>query len=1080
MKMRVTRSAARALKEQTIDEGLRDGKEKDNHNGRHLTHEVTRKRKSKSFEGINDQNLEAARVVVKEAQNDSTDITTPQTSRSKKAISRRSFSSVGEDDSQESDRSFESSIIWSAKKSKQQPTPLSLGNSTYKRGETKISYSPVFATVIASGLKETEKTETRILDAVKKSYKKVDEPSYIKEYVKTHVGYPVRTTRKVDVMTIHNHTVAEASTKIPGSTDNLTKEISYLSLASGKKLQSKRPTVVRPFSFATDRRNRAPEKKETNSLKQGYCTMTVQNHEKLYGSPHVLHSSHKEKKGVLFDREKVVKKSLSGLSLRSQCSLKKNCTPFTAAELQKIKRSASEQARSVKRKRLSTSAKSVNTKKIKGDVESNSFSSQQTQTLLDSRELEWKPGKLPDRVGDLEGLLGFEEIEGIAVEYEASGSSDQKLVKFRKIDNNITDRHYSSGELQAANKSNKKKSEKSKSKKAEKRNTNDNTGSHFSLLNSEVSEVNLPEWTSIHPLSDALLQGLSELGYLSPTEIQKQSIPLIMKGHDIIGKAATGSGKTLAFGLPMLEKVLLSPASASSNISKTSFNFADAIPPVGLILAPTRELVLQITDHLTAVSKYAPSSIVSITGGLAIQKQMRLLKYCPNIVVATPGRLHEILSTNSEGIIFWFSRVKMLVLDEVDRLLQDGHYKELDEILDMIGQRAGAEDDLEDEDEKRKSTNTQRQTMVFSATFKTELTRKISKHKSQELQKLSYRSSIGNEQEDSTATLLDKLNFKEPTHFVDVNPRESIKGTVVEGVIMCDDYEKDDYLYYFLVKYIGRTIVFVNSIDAVKRITSLLRQLSLQAIPFHSHMIQKQRMKAIERFKFIDNTVLVSTDVAARGLDISNVHHVIHYHLPRSADMYVHRSGRTARGAEEGVAILLYTKNEQQMLKSMLQSLNKNSKDFRVFDVDKKAIKQISIRVDIARRIIELESNRSKDLNKNKNTSESALLKQAVEDLGIDEMDADEYFASDGDTILRNQKGNKEKEKELYIMKRELHELLKQPIMTSGLRSGGYLTNGIVNTAQELINGIGHQALVGMRKSTALEDITKRKKKKNL
>jgi ATP-dependent RNA helicase DDX24/MAK5 len=214
----------------------------------------------------------------------------------------------------------------------------------------------------------------------------------------------------------------------------------------------------------------------------------------------------------------------------------------------------------------------------------------------------------------------------------------------------------------------------------------------------EVLEVvDLPEWSEFN-LSRPTLQALSSLGFVSPTGIQSLAIPRIIQGHDLIGKASTGSGKTLAFGIPILEHILSrSPAPTQSR------------DPVALILAPTRELAKQIVSHLEQIAKFSMGAmtVINVTGGLSVQKQMRLLEKRPAVIVGTPGRLWEVLSSpDLKGLNLDIGKIQFLVLDEADRLLQEGHFKEIEKILEL----ANSED---------------KQTLVFSATFQKELQQKL-------------------------------------------------------------------------------------------------------------------------------------------------------------------------------------------------------------------------------------------------------------------------------------------------------------------------------------------------------------------
>ena len=277
-------------------------------------------------------------------------------------------------------------------------------------------------------------------------------------------------------------------------------------------------------------------------------------------------------------------------------------------------------------------------------------------------------------------------------------------------------------------------------------------------------------------LSDSIVLALSKLGFSKPTPIQNAAIPDILAGHDVIGKASTGSGKTLAFGLPIIESWLE---------SRDSVEQQKKIPkhPIALILSPTRELAKQITEHLAALcsmSTFDQPSIATLTGGLSIQKQRRLLENA-DIVIATPGRLWEVIS-EGHGILAQLKLIEFLVVDEADRLLSSGHFKELEEILNALDRK----DYDEGEQEESEEPSTQRQTLVFSATFNKGLQ-----------QKLSGKGKPGGELmsgQESMAYLLKKLRFREPKpKFIDVNPVSQMAEGLKEGLIECAGTEKVRY-----------------------------------------------------------------------------------------------------------------------------------------------------------------------------------------------------------------------------------------------------------------------------------------------
>lgn len=223
-------------------------------------------------------------------------------------------------------------------------------------------------------------------------------------------------------------------------------------------------------------------------------------------------------------------------------------------------------------------------------------------------------------------------------------------------------------------------------------------GNSYKDLDAMLAEIELPNWSKLR-LSQPTLQALQSLGFDTPTAIQSLAIPRIIQGHDLIGKASTGSGKTLAFGIPILEHILSLPNQKSRL-------------PVALIIAPTRELAKQIVTHLEDIAKFSlgEMTVVNVIGGLAIQKQLRILQKRPSVVVGTPGRLWEVLShpeLKRLQLDALLKNIQFLVLDEADRLLQEGHFKEIENILECVN---GGES---------------KQTLVFSATFQKQLQQKL-------------------------------------------------------------------------------------------------------------------------------------------------------------------------------------------------------------------------------------------------------------------------------------------------------------------------------------------------------------------
>lgn len=261
----------------------------------------------------------------------------------------------------------------------------------------------------------------------------------------------------------------------------------------------------------------------------------------------------------------------------------------------------------------------------------------------------------------------------------------------------------------------------------------------------------------------------------------------------MVGKASTGSGKTLAFGIPILE-YYLTTRGQQDNSKENKKKKKKESQPIALILSPTRELAHQLAKHIGALNTHTPAAnarIALLTGGLAIQKQQRLLSDA-DIVIGTPGRVWEILSSGT-GLIQRMSRVKYLVLDEADRLLSDGHYKELEEILDALDRKEDndeAEENSsdEEEDEQKEEATAARQTLVFSATFHKGLQQKLAG-------KGKFMSSNLMNKTESMEYLLQKLKFREEKpKFIDVNPISQMAQGLKEGILECGAMEKVKYI----------------------------------------------------------------------------------------------------------------------------------------------------------------------------------------------------------------------------------------------------------------------------------------------
>ncbi|KAK2769960.1 ATP-dependent RNA helicase mak5 [Colletotrichum kahawae] len=549
-------------------------------------------------------------------------------------------------------------------------------------------------------------------------------------------------------------------------------------------------------------------------------------------------------------------------------------------------------------------------------------------------------------------------------------------------------------------------------------------------------DLDMSQWIDLG-LSPAIVSAIAKLKFTKPSKIQKSSIPEILAGHDVIGKASTGSGKTLAFSIPIVEDWI------EKFDAKDGEKDAEHAP-TALILSPTRELAHQITNHIKNLCTGLTNApfVCSVTGGLSVFKQQRQLAKA-DIVIGTPGRLWEVISSSTE-LLSGFKKIRYLVVDEADRLLSEGHFKEAGEILDALDREAL------DEDEEDQNL-TPRQTLVFSATF----------HKGLQ-QKLAGKGKWGlMSEEESMEYLLKRLNFREEKpKLIDVNPVAQMAAGLKEGLIECGAMEKDLYLYtVLLLNPNRRSLVFTNSISAVRRLTPFLQNLNLNALALHSQMPQKARLRSVERFtatKEGTTSVLIATDVAARGLDIPGIDQVVHYHVPRAADMYVHRSGRTARAERTGLSIILCGPEEvvptrRLAAKVHAEQASKKKYLMRTIDIDRRVASKLKPRVDLAKKLADA------TLAKEKGNKEDDWARAAAEELGV-EYDSEELEKAGSWGGRGSQRKKKLKENqgvtkaEMGVMRAQLRELLARRV-NAGV-SEKYLTSGGVDV-DELLRGGG-------------------------
>ncbi|KAI1939671.1 ATP-dependent RNA helicase [Ophidiomyces ophidiicola] len=725
----------------------------------------------------------------------------------------------------------------------------------------------------------------------------------------------------------------------------------------------------------------------------------------------------------------------------------------------------------------------------------------ETQDILDIDQLDWKTVTLPDRLDDAEGFYSLEEIEGVdivrpsgngEISFKAPTEKIKGILKNSTADSDDSNWEvwdgFSDGapheatfeqveskkpDVKKANKGRLagKKPENGKSKRGEIPDSIENRVEpelSFAALEDESEEdMDVSAWDALR-LRAELQTSLAKLKFSTPTPIQTACIPAIIQGHDVIGKASTGSGKTLAFGIPILEHYL--KTYTNEKVGSSSSRIREKIP-LALILSPTRELAHQLNKHFIDLISYAPHTharIATVTGGLSVYKQQRLLADA-DIIIATPGRLWEVVGS-LPGFLTKLKKIKFLVIDEADRLLSAGHFKEMEEILNAIDRVEETEEGYADNSENESPQQTghqQRQTLVFSATF----------HKTLQ-QKLSGKAQYGNDdllnKTQSMDYLLRKLNFREERpKFIDVNPISQMAENLKEGLVQCAPMDKDLFLYALLLYHPKhRTLIFTNSISAVRRITRFLQNLDLPTFALHSAMTQKARLRSVERFSSPSeaSSCLVATDVAARGLDIKGIDLIIHYHVPRTADAYVHRSGRTARASASGKSILICAPEETTGVARLAAKIHSKVSQgakvtgkkslLQVIDLDRRIVDRLRPRVTLSKQIAE------SILAKEKLSSEDDWLRSAADDLGVDYDSAE--FAEQGakgkgrgrggGRQAREQKAASLSKAEMAGLRAQLKDLLAKKVNV-GI-SEKYLTAGRVDV-DALLRGEGNHAFLG-------------------
>jgi ATP-dependent RNA helicase RhlE len=352
-------------------------------------------------------------------------------------------------------------------------------------------------------------------------------------------------------------------------------------------------------------------------------------------------------------------------------------------------------------------------------------------------------------------------------------------------------------------------------------------------------------------LRESILKAVAEGGYKEMTPIQSQAIPFILNGKDLVGVAQTGTGKTAAFSLPIMQKLLKAEGKREPKATRA------------LILAPTRELAVQISENINAYGKYLHLRTTLVYGGVSEKPQIKAMVGGVDILIATPGRLLDLMN---QGYIN-LGIVEFLVLDEADRMLDMGFIRDIKRIVQKLPK--------------------ERQTLMFSATMPL---------------------SVEN---------LVKTFLNNPVR-VEVAPAATTVEKVTQHILMVPKSRKQDLLQFVLKNSdLERVLIFTRTKHGANKVSRNLENLGISSGAIHGNKSQNARQKALSDFREGTIRTLVATDVAARGIDVDGVTHVINYELPNEPESYVHRIGRTARAGASGVALSFCDSEERAYLKDI-------------------------------------------------------------------------------------------------------------------------------------------------------------------
>ena len=381
---------------------------------------------------------------------------------------------------------------------------------------------------------------------------------------------------------------------------------------------------------------------------------------------------------------------------------------------------------------------------------------------------------------------------------------------------------------------------------------------------------------SNYPISDEVKRGIVGLGFKKPTDIQFKSIPSILKGEDVLGIAQTGTGKTAAFAIPLVHKVQTSSIKGRKDGVRC------------LIMVPTRELAQQIQGVFNKIAKYTTVKTYAITGGVDQDPQIDKLDKGVDILITTPGRMFDLISQGYLSL----HRVNTLVLDEADRMLDLGFYKDIQDVLKRLPKK--------------------RQTLFFSATINSKI------------KKLAY-SLVNN------------------AIRIQISPKDPVSKNVNHFISSIEMDDKRFFLENLIHKNEDKKImVFVRTQVRAERVSAAMERVGIDSLIIHGGKEQKERNQALKKFKEGEVNLLIATDVSARGVDVPGVELVVNYDLPEVAENYVHRIGRTGRGSHKGDAISFVSKGEMELLLAIEKFLGKKIPEAAISKKDYKTVLDLS------------------------------------------------------------------------------------------------------------------------------------------